>query len=83
MALPRIESDPTGKPYPPMQLITDASQYAGGAVLFQEQEDGVERSMFFASRTITRKRATERELWTLQYLPQSISSSISLGIHRS
>ena len=71
LALPRIGNDPTGKPYPPMQLITDASQYAGGAVLFQEQEDGVERPICFASKTFTKEQrnwsATERELWTLQY----------------
>ena len=71
LALPRIGNDPTGKPYPPMQLITDASQYAGGAVLFQEQEHGVERPICFASRTFTKEQrnwsATERELWTLQY----------------
>ena len=38
LAIPRIGTDPNGKEYPPMQLATDASQYAGGAVLFQETE---------------------------------------------
>ena len=71
LAIPRIGNDATGKKYPPMQLATDASQYAGGAVLFQEQADGVERPICFASKTFTKEQrnwsATERELWTLQY----------------
>ena len=71
MAIPRIGKDATGKDYPPMQLATDASQYAGGAVLFQEQADGVERPICFASKTFTKEQrnwsATERELWTLMH----------------
>ena len=71
LAIPRIGTDPNGNEYPPMQLATDASQYAGGAVLFQEQKDGVERPICFASKAFTRKQrnwsATERELWTLMY----------------
>ena len=71
LAIPRIGKDATGKDYPPMQLATDASQYAGGAVLFQEQADGVERPICFASKTFTKEQrnwsATERELWTLMH----------------
>jgi hypothetical protein len=36
LAIPRIGKDATGKDYPPMQLATDASQYAGGAVLLKD-----------------------------------------------
>ena len=71
LAIPRLGCDPDGKAYPPIQLATDASQYAGGAVLFQQQEDGVERPICFASRTFTKEQrnwsATERELWSLMY----------------
>ncbi len=71
LAIPRLGKDPNGEQYPPIQLATDASQYAGGAVLFQLQKDGVERPICFASKTFTKEQrnwsATERELWTLTY----------------
>jgi hypothetical protein len=56
LAIPRIGTDPHGEEYPPTQLATDASQYAGGAVLFQKQKDGVERPICFASKTFTREQ---------------------------
>ena len=66
LALPRI-----GPEFPPMKLATDASNYAGGACLSQEQPDGVERPICYASKTFTKEQrnwaASERELWTLMY----------------
>ena len=71
LAIPRLGCDSDGKAYPPIQLATDASQYAGGAVLFQEQADGLERPICFASKTFTKEQrnwsATERELWSLMF----------------
>ena len=51
--------------------LTSRAEKHGGAVLFQEQADGVEIPTYFTSKTFTKEQrnwsATERELWSLMY----------------
>jgi hypothetical protein len=47
----------------PFQVTTDASATAIGAVLYQIQDNGVERPIFFISRTLSK---TERKWSTIE-----------------